>query len=423
MEINADLHIHSRYSGGTSDVMNMRNLSKGASQKGINLIGSGDCLHPRWLEEIKALEKVDEGTFEIGGLRVILTCEVEDCDRVHHLLMFPSISKVEEFSEKILSKVSDLTTDGRPRFHGNGADLAAIARDCGVLIGPCHAFTPWTSVYAAFDSLKECYGELVGYVGYIELGLSADTSYADRIAELHDLTFLTNSDAHSPWPVRLAREFMRMEVEEAIFEEVAMAILRRKGRQVVLNVGVPPEEGKYNESACIKCYAHYTLNDAVRNGWRCRCGGRIKKGVRDRVEELADYPEPKTPSHRPRYIHIIPLTEIIAKALGSSPNSKKVLEIWDGLINKFGNEVRILIDTEIEEISKVAPPEVIRAIAAFRAGKVLVKPGGGGQYGEIVIPDGGLETSNISRNASTPSMKKGESGRVNRHQPTLDSFS
>ncbi|MEM4294093.1 MAG: phosphotransferase, partial [Thermoplasmata archaeon] len=208
MEINADLHIHSRYSGGTSEVMNMRNLAKGASQKGINLIGSGDCLHPRWLEEIKALEKVDDGTFETGCLRVILTCEVEDRDRVHHLLIFPSISKVEEFSEKIISRVSDLSTDGRPRFHGNGKEIAEIARDCGVLIGPCHAFTPWTSVYAAFDSLKECYGELLDYVGYVELGLSADTSYADRIAELHPLTFLTNSVAHSPWPVRLAREFM-----------------------------------------------------------------------------------------------------------------------------------------------------------------------------------------------------------------------
>ncbi|MEM3396439.1 MAG: TIGR00375 family protein [Thermoplasmata archaeon] len=420
MEINADLHIHSRYSGGTSDVMNMRNLAKGASQKGINLIGSGDCLHPRWLEEIKALKKVDEGTFEIGNLRVILTCEVEDSDRVHHLLIFPSISKVEEFSEKIISKVSDLMTDGRPRFHGNGAEIAEIAKTCNVLIGPCHAFTPWTSVYAAFDSLKECYGDLVDYVGYIELGLSADTSYADRIAELQNMTFLTNSDAHSPWPLRLAREFMRMEVEEPTFEEVGMALLRKKGRCVVLNVGVPPEEGKYNESACIKCYTHYTLNEAKRKGWKCRCGGRIKKGVRDRVEELATYPEPRSPSHRPKYIHIIPLTEIIAKALGSSPNSKKVIEIWEGLISKFGNEVRILIDAEMEEINRVAPLEVVRAIEAFRAGKVIVKPGGGGQYGEIVIPD--VEVSTQENLEEVRTTKRVEVKKGRNSQPTLDSF-
>ncbi|MEM4308241.1 MAG: TIGR00375 family protein [Thermoplasmata archaeon] len=420
MEINADLHIHSRYSGGTSDVMNMRNLAKGASQKGINLIGSGDCLHPRWLEEIKALKKVDEGTFEIGNLRVILTCEVEDSDRVHHLLIFPSISKVEEFSEKIISKVSDLMTDGRPRFHGNGAEIAEIAKTCNVLIGPCHAFTPWTSVYAAFDSLKECYGDLVDYVGYIELGLSADTSYADRIAELQNMTFLTNSDAHSPWPLRLAREFMRMEVEEPTFEEVGMALLRKKGRCVVLNVGVPPEEGKYNESACIKCYTHYTLNEAKRKGWKCRCGGRIKKGVRDRVEELATYPEPRSPSHRPKYIHIIPLTEIIAKALGSSPNSKKVIEIWEGLISKFGNEVRILIDAEMEEINRVAPPEVVKAIEAFRAGKVIVKPGGGGQYGEIVIPD--VEVSTQENLGEVRTTKRVEVKKGRNSQPTLDSF-
>ncbi|MGC8913043.1 MAG: TIGR00375 family protein [Thermoplasmata archaeon] len=419
MEVNVDLHIHSRYSGGTSEDMSMRNLAKGASQKGIHVLGSGDCLHPRWLEEIKALKKVDEGTFEINNLRVMLTCEIEDAHRVHHLLVFPAISKVEEFTEKIRGRVSDLTTDGRPRFHGTGVEIAEAAKDCNVLIGPCHAFTPWTSVYAAFDSLKECYGELVEYVSYVELGLSADTSYADRIAELRDLTFLTNSDAHSPWPLRLAREFMRMQVQEPNCEEVIRALMRRNGRKVVLNVGVPPEEGKYNESACIKCFTHYTLSEAIKRKWKCSCGGKIKKGVRDRVEELADFQEPEHPEHRPPYLHIIPLTEIIARVLGSSPNTRKVLDIWEPLITYFGSEVSVLIDASIEEIRKVAPPDVVQGIKAFREGKVILRPGGGGKYGEILLPED--DFSGIPEPAEP--VRKMESKRKVNSQTTLDSFS
>jgi uncharacterized protein (TIGR00375 family) len=424
MEINIDLHIHSKYSGGTSEDMNLANLARGASQKGIHLIGSGDGLHPAWLREIKGLRSVDEGTFEIERLRVILTCEIEDSYRVHHLLIFPAVSKLEDFSEKIAGRVSDLSTDGRPRFHGNGLDLAQIAQDCGVLIGPCHAFTPWTSVYAAFDTLRACYRDLVKYVQYLELGLSADTSYADRISELHNLTFLTNSDAHSPWPLRLAREFMRVQVEEITCAEVIKALRREGQRRVVVNVGVPPEEGKYNESACIKCFRHYTLSEAKKRGWRCTCGGRIKKGVKDRVEELADLDKPASPAHRPPYIHVIPLTEIIARAEHSTPNTKKVLGIWNELITTFGNEVNILIDTPLEALEKHAPQHVLRAIAAFRAGKIVVKPGGGGQYGEIIIPEDleNVEMECSAGNAGVVEKEKTDDSKKPKTQATLDQY-
>jgi len=51
-------------------------------------------------------------------------------------------------------------------------------------------------------------------IHFIELGLSADTDYADRIAELARRTFLSNSDAHSPRCNKLAREFNQMELKE-----------------------------------------------------------------------------------------------------------------------------------------------------------------------------------------------------------------
>ena len=250
MIINADLHIHSKYSGATSQKMNIENISTAAPLKGINIMGTGDCLHSGWIEEIKKCDKIDDGTFELNETRFILSTEVEAAQRVHHLLFFPSFSSVESFKEKIRPYSKNLETDGRPNVSLTGEELATYARDVDAMIGPAHAFTPYTSIYSSYNSLDECYGNLSDYVSFVELGLSADSDFADKIKELHRLTFLTNSDCHSPHPVRLAREFNRFEVKDATFDEIKKAILRTGGRKPVLNVGLPPEEGKYHESAC-----------------------------------------------------------------------------------------------------------------------------------------------------------------------------
>ncbi|MDI6707505.1 MAG: TIGR00375 family protein [Candidatus Thermoplasmatota archaeon] len=389
MLVNADLHIHSRFSAATSEKMRLPVLAKEALKKGIHLLATGDCLHPAWLKEIKELNKVSDGTLELNATRFVLTTEVEDCNRVHHLIIFPSLSAVEEFRTKAKNKAPNLDTDGRPNIAMTGEELAELAEDVDALIGCSHAFTPWTALYAYHNSLKDCYGDLTYYVSFVELGLSADTSYADRIKELADKTFLTNSDSHSPYPLRLAREFNRFELEEINFEELKKAILRQAGRKIVLNVGVPPQEGKYNETACIKCYKHYELRAALELRWRCNnCGARIKKGVKDRVDELADCDRPIHPEHRPPYLHLIPLSEIIAKALKlDSPITKRVFETWSELVKNFGSEVSILIDTAISAIAKVADVRITNAIKAFREGKIIVHPGGGGRYGAIELPE------------------------------------
>ncbi|HEC94534.1 MAG TPA: TIGR00375 family protein [Thermoplasmatales archaeon] len=387
MLINVDLHVHSHFSGATSSAMTIETIAKEAPRKGIDVVATGDCLHSKWQKEIKQCERIDEGTFLLGETRFILTTEIEDMNRVHHLLLFPSFSAVDDFKERITRFSSNIETDGRPNVTLNGEQIAEIAKDVDALIGPAHAFTPWTAIYAYHDSLSSCYGDLTDHVSFLELGLSADSDYGDRISELHRLTFLTNSDAHSPYPIRLAREFNRMEVKDATYSEIKKAILRDGGNRVVLNVGLPPQEGKYNESACISCYHHYTLDEAVKRRWRCICGKRIKKGVKDRVNELADLPIPNHPQHRPPYLHIIPLAEIIAKALGqNSTFTKKVTKQWNELIKVFGNEVNILVDADIEEIAKVTVPAVTDAIKVFREGRVIIHPGGGGKYGTIELP-------------------------------------
>lgn len=387
MIINADLHIHSRYSGATSDKMNIHTISLEAPRKGIHVMATGDCLHSSWMKEIQTCQKIDEGTFEKNGTRFILSTEIEDKKRVHQLVYFPSIAAVDHFKEHVKNHSKNLETDGRPNIHLSGEELAALAKDVEALIGPAHAFTPWTAMYAYHSSLHDCYGDLTDYISFVELGLSADTNYADKIEELHRLTFLTNSDCHSPHPVRLAREFNRFEVQDATFDDIKKAILRVGGNKPILNVGLPPQEGKYNESACMSCYTHYSLEEARKRRWKCSCGKRIKKGVKDRIHEYATFPEPRHPDHRPPYLYLIPLTEIIAKAIGQkTPFSQTVTRRWDELITAFSNEISVLVDADITAIRKVTLPIIADAIQAFREKKVQIIPGGGGRYGTIQLP-------------------------------------
>ncbi len=388
MQINADLHIHSKYSMATSPKMDLPTLASESRKKGIQLVGTGDCLHPKWLSDINS-QREENGIFRVRDgteiVNFILTTEIEDANQVHHLLIVPSISKAEELYEFMKPHSKDIDSDGRPKVGLGGEEIAGAAISAGALIGPAHAFTPWTSMYAYHDSLKGCYGDMADHIFFIELGLSADTSYADRIAELKCLTYLSNSDAHSPYVNKLAREFNRFEMEDMSFDELKMAIIREKGRKPVLNVGMPPEEGKYNESACIRCFTHYTIRESAVRSWRCSCGGTIKKGVKDRVNELASFDEPHYPKHRPPYIRIIPLSEIIAKALGIGTNTKGVQGVWDALTNRYGSEVSVLIDADLADSG--VDKKVIDAIVAFREGKVKVLPGGGGQYGRVELPE------------------------------------
>ncbi len=382
MFVNADLHIHSKYSMATSEKMDLPTLASESRKKGIHLVATGDCLHQKWLAEIRKL-KEENGVFKLEDTSFVLTTEVEDANQVHHLLIIPSISKAEELYEFMKPRSNNIDSDGRPNVRLKGEEIAQAAKDAEALIGPAHAFTPWTAMYAYHNSLKDCYGGMADHIYFLELGLSADTSYADRISELRCLTFLSNSDAHSPYVNKLAREFNRFEMEDISFDELKMAIIREKGRRPVLNVGLPPEEGKYNESACIRCFRHYTLRESIIKSWTCSCGGTIKKGVKDRVNELASYPQPQHPPHRPPYLHLIPLSEIIAMALGIGANTKGVQKIWNALIERYGSEVTVLVDADVK--SSGVDERVISAIQAFREGKVKVHPGGGGQYGRIEL--------------------------------------
>ena len=281
-----------------------------------------------------------------------------------------------------------MDSDGRPKIRMNGAEIMDIARDKGCLVGPSHAFTPWTSLYKEYDSFYDCYGEKPDF---LELGLSADSDMADRIKELNDIPFLTNSDAHSPWPHRLGREFNQIEVEELTFQGLKDSIFNKR---IIANYGFDPRMGKYHKTACIKCYKVFNIEKALRRKMKCSCGGTIKKGVDYRIYELSTWKKPHHPQNRPPYIHILPLAEVISLIHGKGVTTVFVQKIWKELVQKFGNEISVLIETSLDDIgsvdSKLAP-----VIKAFRDKTLHIESGGGGRYGRIVFnednPEEGLK--------------------------------
>ena len=389
MIINADLHIHGRYSIATSKNMIPSVMAPQAKLKGLDLVATGDALHQKWMALVEeTTEESSDGIFSLkdsvrdqessenNESKFILTTEVEDIKRVHHLIIFPSI----ESAKIIRSKMKgNMEADGRPRVRMNGKEIMEIAHEYGCIIGPAHAFTPWTSIYKEYDSIKDCYGKMPDF---LELGLSADSDMADTIEELQNIPFLTNSDAHSPWPHRLGREFNELEISKLTFEGVRDAILNKN---IKANYGFDPRLGKYHLTACSKCYTQYAIEDAIEMNMRCPCGGKIKKGVDYRIHELSKWKKPHHPMHRPPYIHILPLAEIISITHGKGVTTVFVQKIWKEMVTKFNNEITALIHAPMKDL-KIIDPKVAEVIKAFRNNTLQIKSGGGGEYGEIILP-------------------------------------
>jgi uncharacterized protein (TIGR00375 family) len=386
LRLDCDFHIHSRYSGATSKNMTLDTISKQALLKGLDVVGTGDAIHRGWLEELKSLESCYEGVYEKNGCKFVITLEVEDARRVHHLIFLPSVAAAQGLRAGLKEHSEDIDKDGRPHVRLTGEEIVDFVLEVEGALGPSHAFVPWTSVYKEYNSLRECYGSNTRRIFFLELGLSADTELADYIAELKNITLLSNSDAHSPWPHRLGREFNRLEVRDISYSNIIRA-LRRRGNKVILNVGLDPRLGKYHRTACIRCHALYEYEDALRLHWRCAdCGGVLKKGVRDRIRELSSYSEALHPEHRPPYMRIAPLAEILCLALKvKSIYSPRIQGEWKKLVKAFGSEISVLIDADTEDIKKVSGEAVGGLIRRYREGDFSIIQGGGGKYGRIVF--------------------------------------
>jgi PHP family Zn ribbon phosphoesterase len=72
----ADLHIHSCYSRACSKDLSFPSLVKWAKIKGLNLLGTGDFSHPKWIEEIKKLKSNGKGFYFYEDFPFIVTGEI-----------------------------------------------------------------------------------------------------------------------------------------------------------------------------------------------------------------------------------------------------------------------------------------------------------------------------------------------------------
>ena len=381
MIINADLHVHSKYSMATSKNMEVSTVALESQKKGLNLIATGDAFHSKWLNELEqSLEEVSSGIYKTNdtitqnNTHFIVTTEVEDKHRIHHLIIIPSIETAWQMRDEFL--VKNMDADGRPKIRMNGADILDIAHDYNCLIGPAHIFTPWTGLYKEYDSVLECYDENPDFV---ELGLSSDSDLADTIEELKNYTFLSNSDSHSPWPHRIGREFNKIKLKDLSFESIKHAI---KHNKIMENYGFDPRMGKYHETGCIKCYKIYDIHDAIKRNMKCSCGGTIKKGVKGRIQELAKYNTPHHPKTRPHYQYILPLAELLSTVHNKGVTTKYVQSRYDNLLKLFGNEIEVLISTPINKIAEV-DSLLANVLKSYRNNTLKVNPGCGGKYGEV----------------------------------------
>jgi PHP family Zn ribbon phosphoesterase len=159
-----------------------------------------------------------------------------------------------------------------------------------------------------------------------------------------------------------------------------------------------PEEGKYHYDGHLACGISWSPEETKKHNGICpKCGRPATVGVLNRVDKLADRPEIKSEifkigevkavkfENRVPYINLVTLDEIIAEALDLGVKTKAVKKEYDKLIKAFGSELNVLMNVSARNLAAATLSEIVEGIERVRAGKLQIKPGFDGQYGEIKI--------------------------------------
>jgi DNA helicase-2/ATP-dependent DNA helicase PcrA len=409
MRFYADLHVHSRYSRATSRDCDLENLAYWSRKKGITVIGTGDFTHPAWIGEIKdKLVPAEAGLFRLrddlereimrrlpsschGATRFMLSVEIstiykkgEKTRKIHHLIYAPSVEKVELINRK-LARIGNIASDGRPILGLDSRHLLEIVLEAGdgCYLVPAHIWTPWFAVLGSksgFDSLTECYGDLVDHIFAIETGLSSDPEMNWRVSHLDRYRLVSNSDAHSP--AKLGRETC---VFETALDYFAMRRALETGAGYGGTVEFFPEEGKYHLDGHRKCGVRLSPGESREHHGICPvCLKPLTLGVMYRVEELADRTGAEKPDETNEFASRVPLPEVLSETLDAGPTSQKVAEEYERLLQQLGPELNILNDIPLEEIRSRSFTSLIpEAISRMRAGNVIREAGYDGEYGVI----------------------------------------
>lgn len=399
MDYIADLHIHSKYAGACSEQLVLENLDKAGRTKGIRIMGTGDFTHPLWLKEIKAkLSEVgDSGLYRMkenpAGTAFMLTSEVcvifgrnpsERVKKVHNLIFAPSIEVALQVNEA-LSRKGNLASDGRPMLSMSNEELVETLYgiDNRIIVTPAHSWTPWFGVLGTmgFNSIEEAYGDQSKRIYAMETGLSADPPMFWRVSSLDRYVPISGGDAHSL--AKLGREATVFSFgKDPTYNELVSQI---KGKRFKMNIEFYPEEGKYHFDGHRNCSISMSPEEAKKYGNICpRCRRPLTIGVLHRAEELADRPAGYKPDNAIPFVHAIPLQEVIAYVTKKGVGTAYVNASYQRLIEAFGNEFEVLLNSDITSISKI-DAELAKAIENVRAEHVRIIPGYDGIFGVIDI--------------------------------------
>jgi len=385
-----DLHIHVGISEQgqwikipTSRRLTIRNIiTEAANRKGMDIIGIVDALSPLVLADLEHLLEIGMLSLQSGGgyryldtITLMLGAEIEtiedDGGLAHTLIFLPSIIEMKKFSQHMAKYIRNINLSSQNAHITLGA-LVDIAGSYEAMIIPAHVFTPHKSLYGSCcKRLEHILSEnQINQISAIELGLSADSLLADRIAELAEFSFLTNSDAHSL--DKIAREYNILTLIEPTFEECKKSFKRQKDRYISANYGLDPRLGKYHRTVCMACGC--SKIDQIPVTTCPECGSnKIVKGVFNTIDEIADFNIPNHPEHRPPYYYQIPLEFV--PGLGKKSMEK--------LLQAFGTEMNILHQATQLELTAVIGERLAEEVIKVRSGLATIIDGGGGVYGKI----------------------------------------
>jgi len=375
--------------------MDVEHLAEWAKLKGIHLMGTGDFTHHLWLEELKSkLESKGNGIFIYKDINFILTAEISSIYskkgrvyRIHNIIIAPSFEVVDKINNA-LSRRGNLSSDGRPILGVDAADLAQIVFDIDetCMLVPGHIWTPWFSLFGSmsgFDRIEDCFEKHTPKIFALETGLSSDPVMNWRISKLDRFSLISNSDSHSPQKIGREANVFDCEMDYAVIRDV----LRTKDKSRFLyTIEFFPEEGKYHFDGHRVCNVCFSPKESRANNNRCpKCGRPLTIGVMNRVEQLADRSEGAVPENAIPFKNLIPLDEIIADAKGMGKGSLSVEREYRSLVARFGNEFEILLNAKEEDLRGNISERVAEGILRVRQGKVDIRPGFDGEYGQISI--------------------------------------
>lgn len=380
--------------------------------KGINVVGTGDCVHPGWLKELKEkFEPAGNGLYRLKNEHIlsdskslrhpdipdevffILTGEISSIykkdgsvRKVHNVCVFPDFNAVEKLQQR-LEKIGNITSDGRPILGLDSRDLLEMALESSEtsFLFPAHIWTPWFSVLGSksgFDTVEECYGDLSGHIFAAETGLSSDPAMNWACSFLDKYSLVSNSDAHSP--EKLGREANIFDTGIS-YNEIREALKTKNG--FLGTIEFFPQEGKYHYDGHRKCNTRWDPLETVRHNGVCPvCNKPVTIGVMYRVAELADRADISEAVNKKEFYSITPLPDILSELFNvSSSSSKKVKNEYGRLIKNLGSEFHILLSAETDAIRSAGGDVLAGGIGRLRRGDVIIEEGFDGEFGRIKV--------------------------------------